>query len=177
MEGHEEIIADTSLLSNFARSGHLDLLKRLFPNGVWVTKGVQEEIARGVTKYPELQELLETEDLWLKVVKELEPSEEQEKQRLQKQYAGIRKGADAAVLAVAKVRKWKVLTDDDRWGKGMVSIAKRENIGILRSQELLKLAVCKGLISHQEAQQIKRDIANKARYSRILQEQDPQKEV
>lgn len=177
MEGHEEVIADTSLLSNFARSGHLNLLKRLFPNGVWVTEGVREEIARGTAKYPELQELLETEDLWLKVVKELEPDEEQEKQRLQNQHKGIRKGADATVLAVAKVRKWKVLTDDDRGGKGMVSIARQEGIKVLRSQELLKLAVCKGLISRQEAQQIWQDMATKARYPRILEGQDLQKEV
>lgn len=173
LEGHEETIADTSLLSNFARSGHLDLLKRLFPNGVWVTEGVREEIAKGVAKYPELQELLEAEDLWLKVVKELEPSEERERQRLQKQYAGIRKGADAAVLAVAKVRNWVVLTDDDREGKGMVSIARQEGIKVLRSQELLELAVRRGLISRQKAKQIKRDIASKARYSRILREPDP----
>ena len=173
MKEHEETIAHTSLLSNFARSGHLDLLKQLFPNGVWVTEGVQEEIARGVAKYPELQGLSETEDLWLKVVKELELGEEQERQRLQGQYTGIRKGADAAVLAVAKVRNWKVLTDDDREGKGMVSIARQEGIEVFRSQELLKLAVQKGLISHEGAQQVRRDIAEKARYSRILQEQDP----
>ncbi|MEM0503616.1 MAG: hypothetical protein QXT58_02795, partial [Archaeoglobaceae archaeon] len=90
-----------------------------------------------------------------------------------KQYAGIRKGADAAVLAVAKVRNWVVLTDDDREGKGMVSIARQEGIKVLRSQELPELAVRKGLISRQKAQQIKRDIASKARYSRILQEPDP----
>lgn len=40
------------------------------------------------------------------------------KQRLQGQYAAIRKGADATVLAVAKVRNWVLLTDDDRVGNG-----------------------------------------------------------
>ncbi|MCS7266043.1 MAG: hypothetical protein NZ805_14575 [Armatimonadetes bacterium] len=42
----------------------------------------------------------------------------------------------------------------------------------MRSQELLKLAVQKGLISSDEVEQIRQDIANKARYSRILQAPD-----
>lgn len=169
MDSHEEIIADTSLLSNFARSGHLDLLQRLFPEGVWVTEKVREEIARGIDKYPELRALLNLEDSWLKVVKEMELGEEEERKRLQERYTGIRKGADATVLAVAKRRNWTVLTDDE----GMFSIAMREGIKVLRGQEILKLAVFKGLISCLEAKQVKQDMAIKARYSRILRYPDP----
>ncbi len=132
-----------------------------------------EEIEAGCPKYPELSELLAAKDVWLKVVQELEPEEELERQRLQNQYTGIRKGADATVLAVAKVRKWTVLTDDDRKGKGMVAVAGREGIRVLRSKDLLRLAAQKRLISRQQAEQIKRDIAFKARYTPILEDTDP----
>jgi hypothetical protein len=68
-----EAIADNSTLSNFARSGHLGLLQKIFLQGVWTTAEVVAELERGAGKYPELLELLNAQSSWLKVVEELSP--------------------------------------------------------------------------------------------------------
>jgi len=169
LEGAEPI-ADTCLLSNFARSGHWELLKRLFPEGMWTTSRVILEVERGVAKYPELRCILDAVPAkWLKVVEELETKEVQEMKRLGTRHAGIRRGADASLLAVAKVRGWILLTDD----AGLCEVAKQEGVKFLKSADLLRCAVHWKFLSRSQARQVKEDIAEKARYPRILKEFDP----
>lgn len=131
-----EVIADNSTLSNFAHSGHFGVLQRLFPGGVWTTAEVISEIERGVDRYPELQTILDAQGKWLRVVEELTSKEAGERQRLISQYRGVRQGADSGILAVAKVRDWVVMTDDERGGKGMVGVAKQEGLSVIRTIDL-----------------------------------------
>lgn len=45
-----DVVADSSTLSNFARSSHFDLLLQLFPAGLWATLPVIAEIQQGVDR-------------------------------------------------------------------------------------------------------------------------------
>lgn len=160
MADSHEAIADNSTLSNFARSGHLDLLQKIFPQGVWTTAEVVAELERGAGKYPELLELLNAQSSWLKVVEKLSPKELEIQRQLREQHPSIRRGADSSVLAVAKSRSWLVLTDDG----AMKKVAEREGIGVLGTIDILRLATQKGFITHSQARQIKADMEAKARF-------------
>ena len=160
MANSHEAIADNSTLSNFARSGHLDLLQKIFHCGVWTTAGVIAELERGVAKYPELQQLLNAQGSWLKVVEELSEQELQIQGQLMGQYPSIRRGADSSVLAVAKSRNWLVLTDDE----AMAKVAHREGVRVLGTAEILELASQKGFITFSQSQQVKADMEAKARF-------------
>jgi len=155
-----EAIADNSTLSNFARSGHLDLLQKIFPCGVWTTAEVIAELERGVAKYPQLQQLLNAQGSWLKVVEKLSEQELQIQGQLMERYPSIRRGADSSVLAVAKSRNWLVLTDDE----AMAKVAQREGIKVLGTAEILKLARQRGFLTFSQSQQVKADMEAKARF-------------
>ena len=118
------------------------------------------ELERGAEKYPELQELLNSQCSWLKVVKELSPVELEVQRQLKEQYPSIRRGADSSVLAVAKSQGWLVLTDDE----AMRKVAQREGVKVLGTADILKLAGQKGFITRSQAQQIKADMEAKARF-------------
>lgn len=115
--GRRDFVADNSLLSNFARGGYMDLLRGLFPDVLWTTRRVIDEIERGVGRYPDLQVLLDVAGSWLRGVEDWDLSVES---HFRQRYAAVRRGADASVLAVAKEgrRAWTVLTDD----KGMIRV-------------------------------------------------------
>ena len=160
MANTHEAIADNSTLSNFARSGHLDLLQKIFPCGVWTTAEVIAELERGVAKYPQLQQLLNAQGSWLKVVGRLNEQELQIQGQLMERYPSIRRGADSSVLAVAKSRNWLVLTDDE----AMAKVAQREGIKVLGTAEILKLARQRGFLTFSQSQQVKADMEAKARF-------------
>lgn len=160
MASSSEVIADNSTLSNFARSGHLNLLRQLFPNGIWTTSEVIAEIKRGVAKYPSLKSLLSAWKTWLKVISRLKRDELQIQQHLKRQYTSIREGADSSVLAVAKARSWIVMTDDE----GMIKVARQEGIQVLGTADLLREAMWRGLLTLAQLQQVKMDIEAKAKF-------------
>ncbi len=159
-----EVVVDTTVLSHFARSGHLDLLRRLFPNGLWTTSDVIGELTEGARKYPELKEVLDATSSWLRVIDDLTESEHELSEELRRNYRHIRKGADAPILAVAKERKFHVFTDDNRKGKGMKFVARQEEIPLLTTQDLLREAVSMGLITPEDECRIRADMKKKARY-------------
>jgi hypothetical protein len=99
-------IVDSSTLSNFARAGHLNLLKTLFHAGLFTTSDVIEEIERGSEKYPELRAVLNEQNLWLKVVDELTEEEQSLIKKLRTTHKEFEEGADASLLAVARKGIW-----------------------------------------------------------------------
>ena len=153
-------VADNSTLSNFARSGHLDLLKTLIPQGVWAPAKVIEEIRKGVQKYPSLRKLLDLQGTWIKEIPpEKEPPIERVAQ-LQKRFRRIRKGADAWVIASAEILKTSVLSDD----QGILKTCRHLGIPILTTPQLLRKALNLKKISVQGVQEILEDLRNRARF-------------
>ncbi len=167
-----QYIADNTTLSNFARSGYLDLLKKLFPDGVCTTSDVVDELKKGVTKYTDLQRILDEVGGWLIEIEELSPQEVSEQGRLKQQYREIRKGADSGLIAVAKIRGMILLSDD----RAVQLIAQSEGIEIFKSAEILHRAFQQGLINEGELYIIANAIALQARYPRILQELSPEEQ-
>ncbi len=165
-----DVIADNSTLSNFARSEHFDVLQNLFRSGIWTTALVIAEIERGLGKHPSLQSIIDAQSQWLHVIEDLEDAEDQQMQALQAAHRRL-SATDASILAVAKERGWTVLTDDNRGGKGMQFVAQQEGVPFWSTLDLLRQAVGQALITQTEMQQIKLDIAAKARFQ--IKDPDP----
>ncbi len=155
------LVADNSTLSNFARSGHLDLLTTLIPQGVWVPAKVIEEIRKGVRKYPALQKLLDLQGTW---IKEIPPEKEPSFERvahLREQFRRIRKGADAWVIAGAENLKTSVLSDD----QGILKTCRHLGIPVLTTPQLLKQALNQKIVSVRRMQKILVDLRDLARFA------------
>lgn len=165
-ESLEAVVADTVTLSNFARSGYLDILLKIFPDGVSTTSEVVDELKKGCTKYPELEQLLKVVGTWLKEVSEFSADVLQEQVRLKQAHSKIRRGADAGLIALAKVERLALLSDDRRARE----IAQSEGVNTYCSAGLLQYACERGIITHSEMNAIAQAIAEKARYNRILEE-------
>jgi Predicted nucleic acid-binding protein, contains PIN domain len=154
-------IVDSSTLSNFARAGHLNLLKTLFHAGLFTTSDVIEEIERGSEKYPELRAVLNEQNLWLKVVDELTEEEQSLIKKLRTTHKEFEEGADASLLAVAKERNLVLITDD----KYLKKVAEQEEVKVVGTVEILEEAINRGLIrSIEELKQIVIDMAHMARF-------------
>jgi len=100
-----ETIADTSTLSNFARSGWWWLLEKMFPKGMFTTDDVMEEIEKGIDKGYDLNSVIKARGNWLEIIETLNNNEVTVLKQLRKEYKSIRQGAEATVLAIAKVRE------------------------------------------------------------------------
>jgi predicted nucleic acid-binding protein len=154
-------IVDSSTLSNFARAGHLNLLKTLFHVGLLTTSNVIEEIERGSEKYPELRTVLNERNLWLKVVDELTEEEQSLIRNLRITHEEFEEGADASLLAVAKERNLVLITDD----KYLKKVAEQEDVKVVGTVEILEEAINRGLIrSVEELRRIVIDMAHVARF-------------
>lgn len=114
------VIADTTVLSNFASIRHLQVLKEIF-GVVYITPQVYEEIRAGLRAgylyYQDVEEGLK--EGWLKFAVLTEEEMETCRQFLQKLGAG-----EASALAVASHRDWLLVTDDLRARK----TAKKRNV-------------------------------------------------
>jgi predicted nucleic acid-binding protein len=154
-------IVDSSTLSNFARAGHLNLLKTIFHAGLLTTSDVIEEIERGSEKYPELRMILNELNSWLKVVDKLTEEEQSLIRNLRITHEEFEEGADASLLAVAKERSLVLITDD----KYLKKVAEREGVKVVGTVEILEEAINRGLIrSVEELKQIVRYMEHMARF-------------
>ncbi|MBP1468878.1 hypothetical protein EYB53_024420 [Candidatus Chloroploca sp. M-50] len=106
------IITNTTVLSNFARIGHLDLLRNLF--GVLalpleVLAEIQDAQAEGYTFFDGVEQVITpfAADGWLQLVSMTEA----ELQLFAMMPARLHRG-ERACLAIARQRSWLMLTDD-----------------------------------------------------------------
>ena len=110
---------------------------------------------------------MDSQGEWLRVVEELTPGEAATRQQLISHHRGIRRGADSGVLAVAKARRWGVLTDDYRAGKGMVAVARQEGLTVISTKDVLDIGIQQRIITTEKVRQIVVDMAVKARFQVI----------
>ena len=126
-----EIVFDCCVISNFALSGSLSLLKRMFSGTSYITNFVSAEISRGMQgghiELVSVKEALKTG--WLK---EIALEKEEEKALLDKLSISLGFG-EASSIAIAKMRGYLFASDDKaaRREAYHLGIALTGTIGIL----------------------------------------------
>ena len=160
MSKRTEIIADTSTLSNFARSGWWWVLEKVFPEGMLTPDDVMEEIEKGIEKGYELGAIVEAWGKWLEVIEALSDSEVAMLQQLRTEYKAICQGAEATVLAIAGIRELTCLIDD----KAAIRAARDQGIAVITTYDVLQRAIKEGIISKEDLQKLKTDLSQKARF-------------
>ena len=141
------IISNTTVLSNFASIGQLDVLRRLYQI-LHIPTEVYEEISAGLEEgYLFYQDVIPvihpfSEAGWL----HLTVMETDELRRFGELPSRLHKG-EAACLAIAEHRHWMLLTDD---GAARVEAARRR-IRVSGSIGCLVLAVERSLATLEEA--------------------------
>jgi predicted nucleic acid-binding protein len=142
------VVADTTVLSNFAGAGQLDLLRRLFGE-LYLPTEVLGEIRAGLEEGYRFYEGLEAlvhplaEDGWLRLTG---LRDEQEVRAFGAVPRSLH-GGEAACLAIALRRGWVLLTDD-RAARGE---AARLGLRVSGTIGCLVLAVERGLCSVEQA--------------------------
>jgi len=141
------IISNTTVLSNFASIGQLDLLRRLYQI-LHIPTEVYEEISAGLEEgylfYKDVIPVIHpfSEAGWL----HLAVMETDELRRFGELPSRLHKG-EAACLAIAEHRHWTLLTDD---GAARADAARRR-IRVSGSIGCLVLAVERGLATLEQA--------------------------
>ena len=114
----EAVVADNTVLSNFALIGREDILAKLFENVIFTTEDVLEELKRGEQR----NVLPKLNWQWIGVLK-IESSEEEFLFRLFTESLG--KG-ESSCLSIALSRDLKILTDD----KDARKLAQRRGVPV-----------------------------------------------
>jgi predicted nucleic acid-binding protein len=143
-----KVIANTTILSNFASVSRLDLLRDLLGE-VYITTEVYTEIQDGLAEgcdfYAGIETLLHplAADGWLKLTS-LEGDDER---RLFGRLPKALHHGEASCLAIAAVRGWALLSDDDRARKvaGNLKVVVSGTLGVLA------MSVRAGLLTLTEA--------------------------
>lgn len=138
-----EIILDCCVLSNFALSGSLAIIKSLYENAASITDFVSAEIMRGIQKgHADLEKNQEAlRDGWLKETT-LESKEEKDLFRSISVPLGL---GEASSIAVAKVRGF-VFACDDRTARReaqLMRIKLTGTLGILNKAVRMKVITLK----------------------------------
>jgi len=142
------VISNTTVLSNFADAGRLDLLQRLYGVlyvSVEVYAEVQSGLQEGYSFFAGLDEHIypSSESGWIHLTGMLEG---EELQRFAAMPGHLHQG-EASCLAIAATRDWLFLSDD----KAARSEAVRLGVSLSGSVGSLVLAVERGLCSLNEA--------------------------
>lgn len=136
------ILADNTVLTNFALIGRLDLLRLAFDNiGIRTTSKVRQEFKRGVRKGL----FQETDIGWLKSVRL--SSAEQQRYAMLRQHFGI---GEASCLAVALERGVSLATDDLE----ARNLLRQLGGGVTGTLGILKKLVLDGRLPIEEGDQI-----------------------
>ena len=143
-----EVIFDSCVISNFALSDSLSVIKELYANRAYITDFVSAEILRGIQKgYDELMGIREAiSEGWLK---ETVLRTKEEKAIFESLSMSLGWG-EASSIAVAKVRGLIFACDD--------KVARREasllGVRLTGTLGILKKALRKKILSLKEADQI-----------------------
>jgi len=149
----EAVLADNTVLSNFALIKREDILAKLFENTLSTTEDVLEELERG-----EQRNVLPKRDWqWIRVLK-IESSQEEFLFRLFGESLG--KG-ESSCLSIAISRDLKVLTDD----KDARKLAQRRGVPVSGTIGALVEAIREGLLSIDEGNAMFSDMIEKGYFS------------
>lgn len=157
-----EVIFDNCVLSNFAMSDSLYVIKRLYSNTAYVTNLVMAENLRGIIKgHRELAHIREAvKEGWLK---EITPDSTEEKTLFESLSVSLGFG-EASAIAAAKMRGL-IFACDDR-------VARREatllGVKLTGTIGILAKTVRRKLIKHKEADEILRRMISRGFYSPIV---------
>ncbi len=149
----EEVVVDTTVLSNFSLVGRLDILKRLFMGELCTTDEVLREIRVGMDR----KVLPQTDWSWIKIVEI-----ESEMHLYSKLCERFGKG-EASCLAIALNRGLKILTDDIDARK----FAQRRGIPVSGTLGILAAAVEDGIITLEEGNRLLSEMIEKGYYSPV----------
>jgi len=142
------VIANTTILSNLASIGQLDLLRQLYDT-LYISTQVYEEIQTGLEEgysfYTGMDQLIHplAAQGWIRLTS---MTSEQELGLFGKLPARLHRG-EASRLAIAKNRGWTMLTDDQAARKQAIELGIR----LSGTVGCLVLAVERGLCSLQQA--------------------------
>ena len=142
------IISNTTVISNFASIGHLDLLRRLY-DVLYISTEVFEEIQAGLEEgyrfYRDIELLIYpfAEEGWLRLTSMADTEEFRLFGALPPRFHQ----GEASCLAIARHRRWTLLTDD----KATRDEAIRQRIRLSGSVGCLVLAVEHGLCTLEQA--------------------------
>jgi|SRR3989338_2179285 len=150
-----EIIFDNCVLSNFALSNSLNLIKRLYPNHSYITDFVAAENLKGIIKgYRELSKIKEAiRDGWIKEIV-LEATEEKTIFETLSVSLGF---GEASSIAVAKVRGFVFACDDKtaRREASILGVKMTGTVGILIKavrKRIIDPKKANGILNHMIAQ-------------------------
>jgi len=156
-----EVIFDSCVLSNFALSDSIWILKRLYAGKAYITDFVSLEIVRGIhSGHEKLFEVsLALKDKWLK---ETVLKTRQEKALFEKLSVSLGAG-EASCIAVAKNKRY-VFASDDR-------VARQEavllNVAVTGTIGILLRAVKRNLINANEGDKLLKKMIETGFYSPI----------
>ena len=149
----EAVVADNTVLSNFALIRREDILAKLFKDMIFTTEEVLEELKRG-----ERRNVLPKRDWqWIRVLK-IESSQEEFLFRLFAESLG--KG-ESSCLSIAILRDLKVLTDDMDARK----LAQRRGVPVSGTIGVLVEAVRGGLLAIEEGNTLLSEMIEKGYFS------------
>jgi predicted nucleic acid-binding protein len=126
-----DLYFDSVTLSNFAVIGQLDFLTQRYRRRICVLMQVSDELTRGATSHPFLEECLRLMDKGLLKVRSLKRQECSTFRRLISQLGA----GEAATIATAVHRNGIVVTDDlaARHAAGELQVSLTGTVGILRA--------------------------------------------
>jgi predicted nucleic acid-binding protein len=154
----ERFVLDTGPLSAFARVGRLDLLERRYAGRALWALEVRDEIARGVTRYPSLGQILDAS--WLgPPIRMTDPQVLAEIERLRWALGGPenkpdRHRGEAATIVLAR-RELAIAVLDDRDAR---SVAHALGVKFTGTIGILKASVGDRLIGLAEAWDLVQDM-------------------
>ncbi len=152
----KEIVADTTVLSNFSLVNRSDVLKKLFGvGGLYTTKEVVGELETGINR----KVLPRFDWKWIKV---LEVKSHAEKSLFSKLNERFGKG-ESSCLSITLIRGFKLLTDDIDVRK----FAQRNGIPVSGTIGVLVAAVAEGVITQEEGNKLLSDMIDKGYYSPV----------
>ena len=158
-------ITDTTVLSNFASVGQVDLLRQLYAV-LYLSTDVYAEVRAGLEEgyhfYDPLEQLIHplNESGWLRLTG---MSNEQELRFFGQLPSPLHRG-EASCLAIARRRGWTLLTDD----RAARDEARRLGIPVSGTIGCLVLAVERGLCSLQQANVWLQAMIDKGYHSPVL---------
>jgi len=156
----QKVIADNTVLSNFASVDRLDLLEKVFGE-IYITLEVYAEVDNGIKKgylFQKQTKQIVDSGYWIHIT-----SLKKKELNLYEELAKIVDFGEASCLAIAKERKWLFLTDDDK----ARTISKTNNIQLSGTVGVIRSAVIRNLIHLFEAEQIHQVMIKNGYYSPI----------
>jgi predicted nucleic acid-binding protein len=155
-----KLIANNTVISNFALVARLDLLRNLYGE-ICITPEICNEIEEGIRCGYDFQKLTKVEadnGEWLFVTY----LDAQEKEHIKKLVIRLDIG-EASCIAVAKSRKWIFLTDD----KLARNVCNSINVKYIGTIGILKTALARNLISIDEGNKLLQIMIDNGYYSPV----------